>query len=328
MTFNQSLPVNKTILLNNQLELWRYILGLNVDIGEYFCSPFRKDTRPGACLDQVGDYIRLRDYGDPIRHQKDIFSLVMQERACDFDQAVRFLISKTNIDFSKTHVKKNKTNKRFLIKSFPVINQKKQVIYTQDHIDFWKPLDIVSDQLLTDLVFPIQAYKSGYGKLSRTVIPQDITFSIFFKGSRHQKLYRPLRSDKDKWLTNCNELDIGFWGKIDYSQSYLVITKSYKDCKILRNLGYNAIWLQSESTYIPDNYVKYLEKKFDKIFLLFDNDEEGINWVLKHQEKYNNLTQSLKFIPQWYSTDLPKDTAELYRDYSKSKVIKELKNMI
>ena len=58
MIFQQTLNVDWPTFKQNQLELWHYVLGVNVDIGEKFCSPFRSDTRPGCWIEWHGDYIR------------------------------------------------------------------------------------------------------------------------------------------------------------------------------------------------------------------------------------------------------------------------------
>jgi hypothetical protein len=329
MKFQQSPPFPYSVYKQNQLELWHSVLGFNVELFERFCSPFRNDSSPGCWLEYVGEYIRLRDFADPYRHRKTIFELVMFERNCDFNEALIFLASKTKLEPTKNENRIiNDYKKQFLIKSYPVKNKAGKIVYTDEHLSFWSQYGIVPQQLLTDYVFPIQGYKAGLNRYNHTVITKDIAFSYHFKSSRHQKIYRPTKIDPHKWITNCDQQDIWFWKHIDYSQSYLIITKSYKDARILKNLKYNVIAVQSESTYLPDNYIKYLEKKFDKLFVLFDNDEEGINYIMKHQDRYNNLTNTLKFIPVWYDTTLPKDTGDVYSEYGKEKVIKELKNMI
>ena len=329
MHFQQTLAVDWPAMKNNQLELWQHILGRSINIGEKFCSPFRNDTNPGCTLDVVGEYIRLRDFADPIRHQKHIFELVQLERNCSFEEALYYLSSKVKLTPTKSEssiIKKYK--EQFIIKSFPFTNQAGKIYYPEAHQLFWMQYGIVPQQLLQDYVFPTKAYKAGKNKLSHIIIPNDVTFTYYFKASRHNKIYRPTKTGMDKWITNCDPQDIWFWKDIDYSQHYLIITKSYKDARILKNLGYNVIAVQSESTYLPDNYTKYLASKFDKIFVLFDNDEEGIGWVMKHQEKYNSTTNSLKFIPVWYDINLPKDTGEIYVEKGKQAIITELKHMI
>lgn len=329
MHFNQTTQVDFVNLKNNQLELWSYVLGFNAELDKLFCSPFRTDRNPGCRLSVVGEYVRLSDYADPYRHQKNVFQIVQHERNCTFEEALVFLSKKVKL--TNTQSENNilkKYNQQFLIKSHPFLNKEGKIAFTEEHALYWYQYGVTTQQLLTDYVFPIKAFQLGKGGYHNIIIPKDITFSYYFKSAKHQKIYRPKQQSPYKWTTNCDEQDIWFWSQQDFGKDYLIVTKSYKDARILKNLGYNVIAVQSESSYLPDNHVKYLERKYSKIFVLFDNDEEGVNWVLKHQEKYNNATNTLKFIPTWYDISLPKDTGDIYSLLGKETVLHELKNMI
>ena len=57
----------------------------------------------------------------------------------------------------------------------------------------------------------------------------------------------------------------------------LIITKSLKDVMCLRSLGYWAIAPHSESSRISELHVENIHSKFNSVYVLYDNDEAGIN---------------------------------------------------
>jgi len=63
----------------------------------------------------------------------------------------------------------------------------------------------------------------------------------------------------------------------------LILTKNLKSYLCLTNIGYDVRYLPSESTYIPEDFFKVLDK-FKEIWTLFDNDKAGI----EHSKRIKN----------------------------------------
>jgi len=324
-------------LLQHQLELWRFILNLHVDVKERFCNPFRDDSNPGVWLDWYGDYLLLNDFAHRHFMGMTVFEATKFKYNCTFKEALDILEHKSNIPaiYSK---KANKSQSiitdvyKPIIKFVPKKTKNNKIWFDQSDIDVWKPLDISPKLLVRDSVYPVHLYKFNTKKHPNKLflqLPDDPTFALFFKASNHKKIYRPeILDERLKWLTDCDVNDIGFlWNIVSKgaSRKFLIVTKSYKDARILLNLGYDVIWVQSETTYLPDNVVKYLAKKYDQIFLLFDNDEAGIKNSLKMTEYYNDLINKPIFAATWYNTG--NDTAEIYEHQGKDTLLTELKNM-
>lgn len=53
----------------------------------------------------------------------------------------------------------------------------------------------------------------------------------------------------------------------------------------LKEMGYNAISPSSESTFIPDNILDILKKRFKRILVCFDRDPAGVKNMRKISKK-------------------------------------------
>ena len=90
------------------------------------------------------------------------------------------------------------------------------------------------------------------------------------------KIYRPYGTSESKWFTNCTQNDIGGIDSVIFSSKDLLITKSYKDYRVVKNLSINTVWFQNEGMIPNATILKFLCKKFKRIIIWFDNDEAGI----------------------------------------------------
>ena len=104
----------------------------------------------------------------------------------------------------------------------------------------------------------------------------------------------------------------------------MLITKSYKDWRVLKNAGYNTIWLQNEGCKIPFDRLIQLQQYRTK-FILFDNDDAGIKASNNLAEYANGFDNG--YIPIWYDDESVKDSADVVKNYSYSHMVNELQNM-
>jgi 5S rRNA maturation endonuclease (ribonuclease M5) len=100
------------------------------------------------------------------------------------------------------------------------------------------------------------------------------------------KIYRPLASKYTKWRTNLNNTNIQGYAQLPESGDLLFITKSLKDVMCLYEMGFTAISPSSETTFIPDNVLESLHKRFKNIIILFDRDEAGVKNARKCSKEY------------------------------------------
>ena len=122
--------------------------------------------------------------------------------------------------------------------------------------------------------------------------------------------------------------DIGCYESLTQTGEKLVITKSYKDCRVLRNLDLNSIWLQNEVTIPSRNIFEDLCNRFKKIFVIFDNDSTGLAFSKKIVDTINSIKAGVAInssLPVYYSLEGIKDSSDLVKNKGLEELTKFLK---
>ena len=101
------------------------------------------------------------------------------------------------------------------------------------------------------------------------------------------KIYRPLASKYTKWRTNLTNRHVQGLAELPYEGGdLLIITKSLKDVMCLHEMGYNAISPSSETTFIPEDILHFLRRKWKKIVIIFDRDATGMLKAREYGKRY------------------------------------------
>ena len=108
-----------------------------------------------------------------------------------------------------------------------------------------------------------------------------------YKVYNNFKIYRPLADKYTKWRNNLTEYDIQGYAQLPKKGDVLFITKSMKDVMCLYEMGIPAISPSSESTFIPNDILESLKKRFKRIIILFDRDPAGVRYSRKISLKMN-----------------------------------------
>lgn len=286
MKFHTDLQVEDIYRLYDEYEIFSLIFNEIPDLDQVYLSPFREDKNP-SCYFEQKDKLYFVDWGEKTRSCitaiKDYFKLDTLTEVCTF------IVS--NLNKTSKSPYSNVLKKEYNTVIIPV---KKE--WTKEDIQYWKQFGISTQELEEDNVLSIK----GYFINDIPYITDDLSYSIKISDKVY-KIYRPYQSKKYKWRTNASPNDIVYYS---YPKDYLIVTKSYKDCRVLRNLGYCAIWLQNEGA-IPSD-LDYI-KSFNKIYIFFDNDTAGINAAYKLNNLLENkgklIVSSIKHI---------KDVAEMW----------------
>jgi hypothetical protein len=101
------------------------------------------------------------------------------------------------------------------------------------------------------------------------------------------KIYMPKNTDK-KFIKVENYIQ-GI-DQLRYDCKYLLITSSLKDLMAFNKLGISnieAIAPDSENTMIGEKAIGELKPHYEKIVVLFDNDEPGIKAAQRYKDKYD-----------------------------------------
>ena len=131
--------------------------------------------------------------------------------------------------------------------------------------------------MIVDKVFAVQKYKLLNTKKGDVISRcYDIGYAYTeFKDSK-KKLYFPYREGKLKFVTSCTKNDVGGIKHLPPFGKQLIITKSYKDYRVLLNNGKNVIWFQNEGMFPDIEILLSIVKRFEQVIVFFDNDVQGI----------------------------------------------------
>jgi 5S rRNA maturation endonuclease (ribonuclease M5) len=157
--------------------------------------------------------------------------------------------------------------------------------FTEVDKKYWKQFHISLETLKKFQVFSIK-----YFLCNRVVrgTYKETNPMYAYKVYDRFKIYRPLASKYTKWRTNLtNEYVQGLAESPKDGGNLLIITKSLKDVMCLYEMGYSAIAASSETTFIPDNILSDLKRKWKNVVILYDRDQTGMFEARKYSKKYN-----------------------------------------
>jgi DNA primase len=101
------------------------------------------------------------------------------------------------------------------------------------------------------------------------------------------KIYRPLASKYTKWRTNLTNRHVQGLAELPKEGgNLLIITKSLKDVMCLYEMGFNAIAASSETTFIPEDILKSLRKKWKHIVIIYDRDKTGMKTAREYSKQF------------------------------------------
>ena len=155
--------------------------------------------------------------------------------------------------------------------------------FTEVDKQYWKQFHISTDTLRLYNVFSIKYFLCN--NIVRGVYKDDNPMYAY-KVDDKFKIYRPLASKYTKWRTNLTNINIQGYAQLPDKGDLLIVTKSLKDVMCLHEMGYNAISPSSETTFLPDNILKSLRKRFKNIIILYDRDEAGVKNARQYSKEY------------------------------------------
>lgn len=325
---NERISYQTIIFSCDQLDLWSWFLGFRIGLHEQFCNPLRSDKHPNCFLSWAyhkSERIVLNDYADRQYHGMSVFDAIMYKYNLDFSESLQ----KINNEFIKVHnieLKENSSYQStraskfiFILQHHPWTLNKQPIFIKHDKV-YWEQYGISSKELKEDNVQSNRRITFNSKNNPDQFTSLDVTPSYTYLFKNHKKCYQPYNDIK--WLSTCSDEDI--WGWDNMTNDDLIITKSYKDYRVLKNSGYNTIALQSEGTKIPfDKLLKLKEIKTK--YVLFDNDAAGIKASQMIADFGNSFDSG--YIPVTFSEDLPKDASDIVKQYSNSFLENELLNL-
>lgn len=249
---------------------------------DYVKSPFRKDDSAGCWFQYYpSGKLKFTDFGSQIyiRGRKMI--------NIDCFDAVQIFFNLTNLYQTLAFIKKHLIDGKELPERKDVVfteRIKREVRIVFDVRDFdskdaqyYKRYQISRQNLVDDKVFAVKRFKilnSKNGDYSSRTYDLCYAHTDFENG--RMKLHRPYQKGKNRFLTTCNQNDIYGINSLPEFGDLLVISKSYKDYRVLKNQGLNVIAFQNEGMIPTNDVLLPILKRFKHVVVFFDNDTTGI----------------------------------------------------
>lgn len=285
------------------------------DIGAKYLAPYRLDKSPKCFFKYCNGRLYFYDYALVFDKRVDCVGMIQKTFNLSYFDALKYINNYFNLG-CKDFIIKNEVVPANKLKHtyIPHIFNKKPIVidkaektkieyikkeYNLNDKAFWSKYEITKQNLIDDKVYSISHYRLlKKNNEYFTVYSKDLMYcySDFTDGG--VKIYRPYNK-KSKWITNCGKDDVGGINNLINTSELLVITKSYKDYRVITNQGYNTIWFQNEGMIPNDTILRDLVNRFQNIIIWFDNDNTGINngkAICNYISKFKSESQNIKLV--------------------------------
>jgi hypothetical protein len=134
------------------------------------------------------------------------------------------------------------------------------------------------------------------------------------------KIYNPYSITKEgKWLSNVGSDCLQGYDQLPETGDLLIITKSLKDVLCFYEMGISAVGLQAETNKMSKKSFDELSKRFKRLVLLLDNDDQGYTSTCEFLLTYDI---EFFFIPN------EKDISDYIKKYNLEKAKKLIKKKL
>lgn len=259
------------------------------------------DTKGSALIGIIGDDLLYKDFGEVGSYRAIPFV------AAKFGVSYRDALEIINRDFNlglgysdKNVLPVSKTARVFyknIKESAPkrdTIIKVKYIDYTLEDLKYWSEYYWTVEMLKSVDIYPISHFwldnsRNNFKLFKCNTLAYTMDY-YYSKNIFRRKLYQPFNSEM-KFLSNIDDTIVQGYKRLDRQGDILVITSSLKDCGIFWRLGHNAVAPNSESTFLPEKFLKKMKKRFKRIIIWFDNDfnkteNTGVKYAQHFAEKY------------------------------------------
>jgi 5S rRNA maturation endonuclease (ribonuclease M5) len=295
-------------VFEHYLKLTERLCGQSLKLKSVFSS---KDKVPSMCVytDGRGNY-RFKDFssgygGDGLNLVMHLFNLESRGKA-----SFKIMEDYNTFISNNTYVPiVYKPHSKYVVSDYEMRHWN-----TLDQ-QYWRGFKLTSSILEAHNVHPLSYYtmiKEDEGLLLDSVTMQvNFIYGFFREDGSLYKIYTP--KNKDNKFIKVSDYIQGS-DQLKYDTKYLIITSSLKDLMCFKRLGISGIETiapDSENSVIPESFMKPLLQKYQKIIVLFDNDEPGLKSAQKYKDKYGF---------EYVNLDMSKDLSDSVKDYGVDKV--------
>jgi DNA primase len=257
----------------SEYDIYAHYLG-QFKVGAIYNSPFRKDKNPsfGIYYSKRTKQLLFKDHGTG--ECGNIVKFVsLYTGLTNYNDILKDIVKQLNI----TTDTKLDSSKQYIPSSETIIGIVRQK-FTPTDINYWSQFNISEKTLKKFNVNSIKYYLCN--GIVKGIYKEDNPMYAY-KVYNNFKIYRPFADKYTKWRNNLTEYDIQGYAQLPSKGDTLIITKSMKDVMCLYEMGIPAISPSSESTFIPNDILEGLKKRFKRIIILFDRDNAGVKYLRK-----------------------------------------------
>lgn len=226
------------------------------------------------------------------------FDLVMKLHNLTFSEALERIDSDLNLMLKNTIDRNNPLVFPINIKTDFTIKPHE---INDSEINYWYQYGITISVLNKFKVIALEEFSSITKEGKPYTVRSTLDNPIFaYNNNNWVKIYKPLgqRKYRFQYLGNKESDFIFGWNQLPEKGEIIFITGGEKDVMSLTSKGYNAISLNSETANIKQSIIDDLKTRFEKIIVLYDNDETGIKQSEILSKTYNLLNLKLGTIPK------------------------------
>lgn len=288
INLNKKLVSKEGILSHIQdIDIYRFYTNQEVELKGGMLSPLMKDTKPSFGYFQgEKNEICFNDFrlgsGDCIQFVQHFFGLnyfeALSRIVIDFDLQDYFYYKQLDKDNNKKYNPDDYKSREEVLKTPTFRLGKKKRSWKAYDLAYWMQYGIDS---LTLRRYRVQAIQYIFFNGENPIYADKYAYCFIENKDNINtyKIYQPF-SKNYKWLNNHNSSVWQGWEQLPEKGENLIITKSLKDVMSLNcMLDIPAVALQTESSNPKSHIIDELKERFDKIYLLYDNDfDKEVNW--------------------------------------------------
>ncbi len=299
----------------NQVAVFELIFNQPVVVGKKYKSIFRVDKHPTCHFSYFNGILLFVDLGDTRHTHRSCIRAVMDyfSPPITMAQAMQFIIDNIKGVMSNNNIilpHEDKTEIENIV-PFNIEYTRKQ--FSSSDRRYWNKFLISEDDLLQDKVYPISKFSWVKNNIRKVKYVYSLGYAITF--CTKTKVYRPY--SLLKFFSNCCADDIGNFDNISANGERLIISKSYKDHRVLRNLlsTDDVVWFMNEGV-IPSEYLLVsMIKRFREIIIFFDTDVPGYRAAYRLEKTFIRLAKENNIVTTVRRVNIPithssKDIAE------------------
>lgn len=273
------LTIEKVVSSLTEEAIFLFVIGYVPEEYEYVTNPFREDNNPGCFFKTssktgrlcLNDYATTKKINGVQLGHFDCIGAAQIKFGFGIHQTLKYLVDNIDSECSSIFCVNKDLTKKKSVKT--IIQSRHREFNNADRRYLFNRYGITRANCIEDKTYPVTSFLITNHKGQNTVRPNTIAYEFNFE-SGNKKIYMP--KEKLRFITNTNQNDVGGVGYLDFirEDKTLVITKSYKDYRVLKNADISeCVWFQNEGCR-PDNINAILEG-YKRVVFFYDNDTQG-----------------------------------------------------